>query len=144
MAKQFFYVSVGVVGLAVAWTLLAHPVEALNPTATSSEVAILTGVLNDGDTIPLPTYSDGAVATESECHWIVSPNSQSLSVWVTPANFEFVCRTVGRVVSCYTLRYGPMQIPGQANYMVIASRAVQGDPTKTESSSWGEIKREFK
>src|SRR5260221_3504093 len=82
--------------LSVAW-LVASTTTAQ---AQVGEVAILTGVLSNGATIPLPSYADGSQALESECHWMVSVSAfAGMEGGAPPA--EMHCFTEGRVVRVY-------------------------------------------
>src|SRR5262249_21357503 len=90
--------------------------------ADLNDVAIATGILNDGELIPLPTYGDGTPALESECRWTVSLNQgqhQSLPESET-------CTTEGRVVRAASCD-PPNSVctsrrPEKANYIIIAMR----------------------
>jgi len=57
--------------LALSWHFGARSAGAQGSAAP--EVSMLSGVVDDGGTIPLPTYGDGTHAAESECRWTVSP-----------------------------------------------------------------------
>lgn len=56
-----------------------QPANAAKSIKVASNVAVLSGVLNDGDTNPHPTYSDGTTADEADCYWVVSTNLTSAS-----------------------------------------------------------------
>jgi hypothetical protein len=77
-AGSFFYTCAGLFLLALSYHLGAGRASAQSGAAP--EVAILTGTLPDGGTIPLPHYTDGSEALESECKWIVSVNSRPRTV----------------------------------------------------------------
>lgn len=88
-------------------------------------IAILTGVINDGGTIPLP---DGY--TESQCRWMVSPKSDNynLSTWDMNESggqqliYTFYCHTEGRKVVCRSRHVGDdgdRTFLGSVNYMII-------------------------
>lgn len=102
-----------------------------------SEVAVLTGVLPNGGTIPLPIYADGTVATESECHWTVSANT-----FLYQFGGHVYCRTDGRTV--YLVSEGGQNDPSTyANYMIVASR---GAPlaVSSEPKTWGKLKASYR
>lgn len=91
-------------------------------------IAILTGVINDGGTIPLP---DGY--TESQCRWMVSPKSDNynLSTWDIDESggqkliYTFYCYTEGRKVVCRSRHVGDdgdRTFLGSVNYMIIGVR----------------------
>lgn len=91
-------------------------------------IAILTGVINDGGTIPLP---DGY--TESQCRWMVSPKSDNynLSTWDIDESggqkliYTFYCHTEGRKVVCRSRHVGDdgdRTFLGSVNYMIIGVR----------------------
>jgi flagellar hook capping protein FlgD len=83
----------------------------LPPQAT--ETAVLSGELNDGEEIPLPVYTNGDTASESESRWIVGISDLWLQTCPTR------CYTEGRVVrvrTCTTI--------GRANYMIVATRPI--------------------
>jgi hypothetical protein len=100
----------------------------LAPQAT--EVAILTGELWSGAEIPLPTYADGTVAQESECHWMVSPR-----------------RVLGMLESCGTTRrvvyLGASNGGGMVNYMIIATRSALPSVSTTQAT-WSATKHIFR
>src|SRR5207249_4782083 len=73
---------------------------------------------------PLPRYSDGTEALESECQWIASPNEfrwpgsgKGPELWR--------CTTQGRTVSVYACTYSCNPITyGKADYVIIAVHQV--------------------
>lgn len=119
--KRFFYACAGLLCLALAYQLGVGDATAKPP--LNLDVATLTGVLNDGETIPLPAFADGTTALESECRWTVSMNR---SEHVNLPEGE-TCYTEGRVVraaSCASFQ-GETCVsprPQRANYMIIAVR----------------------
>jgi hypothetical protein len=92
------------------------------PPGGLADVAVLTGVLDDGDTIPLPVYPDGTPALESDCHWMVSINRADLPNLPMRDN----CYTDGRVVRASTCDVVNGNCTtthsAMANYMIIAIR----------------------
>src|SRR5262249_53517588 len=120
-AKRFLFVSLGLLCLVLAYSIGATRATA-KPPGTLSDVAVLTGVLNDGEMIPLPVYSDGAPAVESDCRWTVSMNRGDLP----NLPMQMSCYTDGRVVRASTCdtQNGVCTSthPGKANYMIIAIR----------------------
>ena len=95
---------------------------------STNGIAILTGVINDGGTIPLP---DGY--TESQCRWMVSPKSDNynLSTWDIDEsggqklNYTFYCHTEGRKVVCRSRHVGDdgdRTFLGSVNYIIIGVR----------------------
>lgn len=95
---------------------------------STNGIAILTGVINDGGTIPLP---DGY--TESQCRWMVSPKSDNynLSTWDIDESggqkliYTFYCHTEGRKVVCRSRHVGDdgdRTFLGSVNYMIIGVR----------------------
>lgn len=135
MARKFFYVCAGMFLLALSYHMGAGRASAQSGAAP--ETATLAGTLPDGGTIPLPHYSDGTEALESECKWIVSVKYAS-------ANFGdmqgFSCYTTGRVVTVWASGSSPF--PATANYLIIATRAAL--PTATQQQSWGQLKGRYK
>ena len=85
----------------------------------TGNVAVLTGTIAHGGTIPLPSGY-----TEAQCKWSVSTNSQvtTLSTAGSDDRTYIRCFTTGRVVSCYM---SPSNTPetvkesGVANYIII-------------------------
>lgn len=81
-----------------------------------TRVAVLTGVIADGGTIPLP---DGY--TEAQCKWMVSARN----IEIHPANEDpkyIMCDMSGRKVSCYSAyptKRGESLRKGTANYIII-------------------------
>ncbi|MGD9548136.1 MAG: hypothetical protein AB7V45_11420 [Candidatus Krumholzibacteriia bacterium] len=107
------------------------------PVAT--EVAVLSGVLADGETIPLPFYSDGTLETGEECHWLVSVNileSEPESI----ANFSCGADQ-GRVVTCTGIDRDGNSLVGRANYLIIARRSAPSVPAQGENR--GSLKAQF-
>ena len=94
----------------------------------STNVAILTGTINNGGTIPLPSGF-----SESQCKWMVSVNfdDPGMNIWDIEEggshyHYGFRCQTNGRQVNCITYHghgYGRViTIGGVANYIVIGVR----------------------
>ena len=139
--KMLFLVAVSFFLFAAGYRLLAvQPAQAQSP--TGQEVAVLTGTLPDGGTIPLPHYADGTEAQDSECSWIVSPYHIGLSGAPTGGFPAFACFTEGRVVHVYLCVQADCsgsagQVPMTANYMIVAVRNVTPTPTKTGSLGGG-------
>lgn len=116
--------------VASAASTSAEPGQILHKALSAApvDIAISTGVLNEGGVIPLPVYSDGTVAVESECHWVVSPASQEITFISLPGTGGMICP--GGRIDCYP--EGRTVIanfegecgykPGQANFLIIAAR----------------------
>lgn len=99
-----------------AWLLVGGVEAQLPPQPT--EIAVLSGVLNNGETIPLPVFANGDTASESQSKWIVSPRTFFVQygghVW---------CYTTGRVV--HVVSEGGFNDPAtEANYLITAQRQV--------------------
>jgi hypothetical protein len=110
--RRFFFVCAGLLCLALAYHLGAKSAVAKAPGGIV-DVAILTGVLDEGQEIPLPKYPDGTVAPEGECQWMVSPHTA-----LDYTNNFNLCSTEGRRVHVHgNLPYG-----GKADYMIVAVR----------------------
>ena len=77
-----------------------------------TQVAVLTGEIAHGGTIPLP-----AGYTETQCKWMVSMK-QGGSDFGNRHMYNFVCRTQGRVVECY-VKHHQSTNHGEACYLVI-------------------------
>lgn len=85
----------------------------------TGNVAVLTGTIAHGGTIPLPSGY-----TEAQCKWSVSTNSQvtALSTDGSDDRTYIRCFTTGRVVSCYmSTKNTPEEVKeaGVANYIII-------------------------
>lgn len=85
----------------------------------TGNVAVLTGTIAHGGTIPLPSGY-----TEAQCKWSVSTNSQitALSTDGSDDRTYLRCFTTGRVVSCYmSTKNTPEEVKesGVANYIII-------------------------
>lgn len=85
----------------------------------TGNVAVLTGTIAHGGTIPLPSGY-----TEAQCKWMVSTNSQvtALSTDGSDDRTYIRCFTTGRVVSCYmSTKNTPEEVKeaGVANYIII-------------------------
>lgn len=80
--------------------LLAIPylVHSGAPVPTPTEVAVLSGVLSNGGTIPLPSYADGTAALQNECTWMVGLNTMES----TPESISdvYCSADMNRVVHC--------------------------------------------
>jgi hypothetical protein len=140
-AKRFFYVSLGIMALAVAFHLGAMSGSTAVQTPVPSEVAVLTGSVLDNGTIPLPIYADGTVAPESECRWIVSPKAIALGTSPLSEAESMHCSTEGRTVRVYFIDGWHTAKPGEANYMIVATRQ-SPSPIATQPTTWGRIKAE--
>lgn len=148
-ARAFFYVCAGVFLLAMSWHLGARYARAQGATSSSQEVAMLSGEITDGGTIPLPHYRDGTEALESECQWIVSAQTIHPESWLR-------CSTTGRTVRVYGCwencgQVGDCIAPfpncpgpagGTANCLIIATRVDGAIPT--QRATWGEIKARYR
>lgn len=146
-AKAFFYVCAGLFLLALSYHLGARSAGA-GVSTTLQEVAVLSGQVANGGTIPLPHYADGTEALESECSWTVS-----LAHWVfdsgnTGASIgRMECSTDGRIVRAYVCLQadcGNTLDPraGTANYLIIAVR--NSSPTHTQQESFGSVKARWR
>ena len=93
--------------------------------SSSSGVAILTGTVANGGTIPLPSGF-----SESQCKWVVSmsadnPTSISWDISESDAHLHYKteCYTIGRVVTARTYLGSNDSLPGwidsTANYIII-------------------------
>lgn len=85
----------------------------------TGNVAVLTGTIAHGGTIPLPSGY-----TEAQCKWSVSINSQvtALSTDGSDDRTYLRCFMTGRVVSCYmSTKNTPEEVKesGVANYIII-------------------------
>jgi hypothetical protein len=140
MAKRFFFACTGVCLLTMSYGLGAHYAAASS--VPQAEVAVFSGVLNDGDVIPLPTYADGVPAIEIECHWTVS-TAETHSTYPSDGLGAIECRTVGRQVVCNSFDRGSLAyVSGKANYMIIAVRSAT--PVRVRQESWGNLKARYR
>jgi hypothetical protein len=140
-AKVFFYVSLGLLALAVAFHVGARSGSTDVQTPVPSEVAALTGSVSDNGTIPLPIYADGTVAPESECRWIVSPRDIASGTSPLSQAESMHCWTEGRTVHVYYIDGWHTARPGEANYMIVATRQ-SPSAIATRPATWGRIKAE--
>ena len=136
-ARAFFFVCAGIFLLALSYHLGAEAAAAQAPLSGVQDVAVLSGVLNDGEIIPLPTYRDGTTALESDCSWTVSGN-EAYDGESASSNH---CFTEGRTVRVYNDCCGGHE-PGKANYMIVAIERVQA--TANRSQSWGQLKARYR
>ncbi len=100
---------------------------AANVGASAPAIAVLTGTIDDGGTIPLP-----AGFSEAQCKFMVSmaeddPKYESWTIKPTyNKHYYFKCFTVGRVVTAKAYHgitdsmNAAWWVPGRANYLVIA------------------------
>ena len=82
-----------------------------------NNIVVLSGVINDGATIPLP-----AGYTESQCRWMVSYANTVGAQSAAWDNWLWIkCYTTGRAVTCLTGSSGPggVPYPADANYIII-------------------------
>ena len=147
MAKRFFYVCAGLLMLAASYDLGTRNASAAGSMVIPTEVATLSGVLNDGETIPLPVYADGTTALESECKWTVAlhhigsgPPPGGSGWWR-----EETCSADGRLVHCFAYAYNSewFTLAGDVNYLIIATRGT-GGPTAVQSQSFGSLKAKYR
>jgi hypothetical protein len=131
--KRLLYASAAVLMLATAYHFGAGQASALS---FPPEVAVLSGSVPDGGTIPLPHYADGTQALEGECKWIASIQAANASV-----SSGAYCYTTGRVVSVGANGVCPCG-PGIAAYMIIATRVTA--PVTTARSTFGEVKARYR
>lgn len=90
------------------------------------ETAVLTGVIGNGETIPLPPGY-----TQDQCKWMVSPFDTNLNAtsWdlaenVTARHIEIICRAPSRTVAVYTRIWRDnyndyFLLTAAANYIII-------------------------
>jgi hypothetical protein len=154
MARKFFYVCAGMFLLALSYHLGARNAAAVVIATEPSEVAVLSGVLYNGQTIPLPVFADGTTATESECWWTVSCPRWSGSdnfcytadaVYgypgdVGPDNGGFYRAHPGRIVNAGG---GVQPWSLNANYLIIATRGAS-QPTPALQESWAQVKARYR
>ena len=146
-ARAFFYITAGLFLIALTYHLGARSANA--QASAAQEMAVLSGTVADGGTIPLPHYADGTEALESECQWIVSTQV----AWMEFNSYFDRCSTVGRVVrlygcsgssgtgDCGNLAEG--RIGGRlASYMIIATRATGA--VSAQRHSIGQLKRLYR
>ncbi len=151
-ARAFTYVCAGLFLLALSYHFGARRANA--QTGTAPEIAVLTGSVSDGGTIPLPHYVDGTQAAESECQWIVSPqtvgSNNNLPVFLR-------CSTTGRTVRIYWCAQGCSNpgdcvpnpcapqggaLAGTASYVIVATRVTGAVGTVRQSI--GELKERYR
>lgn len=135
MAKKFMYVCLGILALAGAFHLGAARGQA---TMQTSDIAVATGTIGHGQLIPLPYYSDGTLATQDECTWVVIPR-----ILHTGHNntYGFECRpNPDRTVYFRQVTAHGQFFDSTAQYLIIA---VRGGATATQPTTWGQIKAEF-
>ncbi len=134
MLKKLLMLSFSVLALILAFAVGANVGRTSTGQPIPTETAVLTGVLMDDQTIPLPTYADGTTADEADCRWIVSAN-------FLPADGVH-CYTDGRTVQICGGFVQNCTSSATANYMIVATRQV---PAATPASglSWGAIKATY-
>jgi len=153
-AKTFFYVCAGLFVLALSYQLGVQQAGAQAAGSLSQEVAVLSGQVADGGTIPLPHYDDGSEAAESECRWIVSPRSVvAMDGYVASLR----CETEGRLVHVYGCTGGDgtsndcgspgypnpeQRRPASANFLIIATRVTA--PVDIQRQTIGQLKARFR
>jgi len=84
----------------------------------AKEVGVLTGIANDGATLPIP---NGFAL--SECQWFVSPHFAFGVVPLGTSNFSYFCEAPGGIVNMKWLIGGGTLAP-VVNYLVIGVKAV--------------------
>ncbi|WII94705.1 phage tail protein [Moraxella haemolytica] len=93
--------------------------------SVSNKVVVMTGVIDNGGTIPLP-----AGFSERQCNWLVSIHKDNpadtkwdIYEFGLTKSYGFECYTLGRVVTARTYLGGhgnlPGWIPAKANYIII-------------------------
>ena len=145
MARKFFYVCAGLFLLALAYHIGANNAGA--QIGYSQEVAMRSGQVANGGTIPLPRYQDGTEALESECQWSVSianvPGHPDAALYVS----RMECFTEGRTVRAFTCTQGNCghgfdPRSATANYIIIAIRNTSPIPIRSESL--GQVKARYR
>lgn len=134
--RRFLQFSLAALLLAGAFALTANAVRSSTGQPVPTETAVLTGTLNDGETIPLPQYADGTTAIESDCHWSVGIQE----LYVPSGAAVVTCTATARVARLRTDGYLPYNCA--ISYMIIATRQALG-ATPTAPWSWGSIKQAF-
>ena len=154
MLMRFFYASATVLMLTLAYHLGAGTAGAASVgLATPTEVAVLSGVLQNGATIPLPTYADGTTALESECKWSVSNTYFGAgdtwcytadAVYGTPPstyeNATFFNSHAGRVMNAGHAGGGGTY---DGNYIIVATREAS-QPTPALHQSFSQVKARYR
>ena len=100
-----------------------------------AEIAATSGEAGHGDTVPLPTYRDGAIADPADCVWIATPRELptgynsllGFECWAGP----------DRVVTMRQYSYAGLTYEGRVNYLTIAVRADQGWQAALRAESRG-------
>lgn len=147
MPRGFFYFCGGLLMLAATYHLGTRTAGAASSMVIPTEVATLSGVLNDGETIPLPVYADGTTALESECKWIVGlhhigsgPPPGGSGWWR-----EETCSADGRLVRCHAYAYNSewFTLAGSVNYLIVATRGASA-PTGAAQQSFGALKAKYR
>jgi hypothetical protein len=138
MAKKLMYVCLGILALSAAFHLGARCGSASTQTP---EIAVDTGLIYHGETVPLPFYADGTQAQEDECTWVVIPTVLRPNHGTTEG---FTCYAHGEPYR--TVFYKQWTVDGQffdsdARYLIIAVRG--SGPTPIQPTTWGQIKAEF-
>lgn len=144
-AKKLFYISAAVLCIALAYHLGARMAGA-GVTTALQEVAVLSGQVANGGTIPLPHYADGSEAFESECRWTVGVAHESGTL---SSGFikRIECFTEGRTVRAFTCVQndcfgGDDPQSATANYFVVAVR--NDAPTRTQPATFGSVKARWR
>ena len=136
IAKRMFYVSASMLLLAATYQIGTRNAGAAGALPQATEVATLSGVLHDGEIIPLPTYADGTAAREAECHWFAG-----LQTFLVQYSGQVTCATTGRVV--HVSSQGGQNGPVLASFMIIATRGASS-PTAARSRTFGALKAEYR
>lgn len=158
MGRRLFHsfaaVSLVAVPLFLGSFLTRQSARAAVQASSPTEVAVLQGVLENAETIPLPVYADGTQALESECKWIVSPclgygtepfycyAADAIYSTTTLPTKDFMALHKGRIVNCGP---GGLNTASQsnANYLIIATRG-SSQATPAIRASWGSVKARYR
>jgi hypothetical protein len=144
MARKFFFVSVGVLCLALTYHLGARNVGAQTPPLT--DVARGTYELTGGDQVPMPVYSDGTPALPSECSYLITGYTGGFSI-PSPYVMEGVRVDVLNGASspsleAYFWNEQGRSFPASATITVLAIRT--NAPTISRHETWGGVKERYR
>jgi hypothetical protein len=132
------------------------------PGASASEVVVEQHVLNAGESVPLPNYADGTVASENEVFWTVHLWRARFGNAAGGVNgrhdtyYPATLTTPGDVVRAHFtgLTYDggsgllspfvfPSNLATRVDVMVTVVAVRSAVPTSTRGTSWGQVKARY-
>jgi hypothetical protein len=149
MARRLLYMCLVVViaALAFAAGALTTGSAGIQNSTWGNDVAAISGVVENGDVLPFPTFSDGMGAIANQCVHLVSVNCVGHLASAAQPLTGVKCETGGPGTTV-TIQYeygsqGWSSSNATANFIVVACRQKPCGPSPTVTTTWSKIKAAF-